>query len=124
MAENLNTALAYWQGNRSEEAYRLWRSAIIESMYMSASPGGFEQLSFYDAIRGEFYRDFADPIGMAGRTLVEGLFGIQPDALHDTLTIHPGFPAEWNYASLQTPDISFDFKRNGNTDTYTDQTIS
>jgi hypothetical protein len=118
LAENLHTALAYWQGNRSEEAFRLWRSAIIESMYLSASPGGFEQLSFYDAIRGELYRDFADPIGMAGRTLVEGLFGIQPDALHDTLTIQPGFPSEWKYASLEVPDMHFDFKRAGTTDNY------
>jgi hypothetical protein len=118
LAENLHTSLAYWQGNRSEEAYRLWRSAIIESMYMSASPGGFEQLSFYDAIRGELYRDFADPIGMAGRSLVEGLFGIQPDALHDTLTIQPGYPMKWNFASLKIPDVQFDFKRNGNTDNY------
>lgn len=118
LAENLNTALAYWQGNRSEEAYLLWRSAIIESMYMSASPGGFEQLSFYDAIRGELYRDFADPIGVAARSLVEGLFGIQPDALHDTLTIQPGFPSAWNYSSLNTPDINFNFKRNGDIETY------
>jgi len=118
LGENLHTALAYWQGSRNEEAYRLWRSAIIESMYLGASPGGFQQLSFYDAIRGELYRDFADGIGMAGRSLVEGLFGIQPDALHDTLTIQPGYPAAWNYASLQTPDIHFDFKRKENTDTY------
>jgi hypothetical protein len=118
LGENLHTALAYWQGNRSEEAYRLWRSALIESMYMSASPGGFQQLSFYDAIRGELYRDFADGIGMAGRSLVEGLFGIQPDALHDTLTIQPGYPVAWNYASLQIPDVYFDFKRTGKTDSY------
>jgi hypothetical protein len=118
LAENLHTALAYWQGNRSEEAYRLWRSALIESMYLSSSPGGFEQLSFYDAMRGELYRDFADPIGMAGRSLVEGLFGIEPDALKDTLTIQPGWPNAWNRASLQTPDISVDFKRTANTDQY------
>src|SRR5436190_1409677 len=118
LAENLNTALAYWQGDRNEDAYLLWRSAIIESMYMSASPGGFEQLSFYDAIRGELYRDFADPIVVAGRTLVEGLFDIQHDALHDTLTIKPGFPSTWDYASLHTPDVQFDFKRTNNTDNY------
>ncbi len=118
LAENLNTALAYWQGGRSEDAFNLWRSAVIESMYMSASPGGFEQLSFYDAIRGELYRDFADPIGVAGRTLVEGLFGIEPDALHDTLTIRPGFPGKWNHASLQIPDVHFDFRRKENTDHY------
>jgi hypothetical protein len=118
LAENLNTTLAYWQGNRNETAYHLWRNALLESMYMSASPGNFEQLSYNDAVRGELYRDFADPIGVAGRTLVEGLFGIQPDALHDTLTIQPGFPIKWNYASLQTPDIQFNFNRNGTIDNY------
>lgn len=119
LGENLHTALAYWQGNRSEEAYRLWRSTLFESMYMSSSAGGFQQLSFYDAIRGELYRDFADGLGVTGRTLVEGLFGIQPNALYDTLTIQPGFPAEWDHASLQVPDIHFDFKRTANTDNYT-----
>lgn len=118
LAENLHAALAYWQGNRSEEAFQLWRSAILESMYLSASPGGFQQLSFYDAIRGELYRDFADPIGMAARSLVEGLFGIQPDVLHDTLAIQPGFPARWEHASLVLPDVHFAFERHGLKDSY------
>lgn len=119
LAENLNTSLAYWQGNRPEEAFHLWRSALIESMFLGASPGNFEQLSFYDAVRGELYRDFADPIGVAARTLVEGLFGIEPDALKDTLNIKPGLPSLWNFASLSVPDISIDFKRKHNTDSYT-----
>lgn len=118
LAENLNTSLAYWQGGRPEEAFRLWRSALIESMFLGASPGNFEQLSFYDAVRGELYRDFADPIGVAARTLVEGLFGIEPNCLLDTLSIRPGFPDEWNFASLSVPDISVDFKRKDNLDTY------
>ncbi|MFD2888679.1 DUF4450 domain-containing protein [Chitinophaga cymbidii] len=118
LAENLHTALAYWQGNRSNEAFRLWRSALLESMYLSASPGGFQQLSYYDAVRGELYRDFADPIGMAARSLVEGLFGIQPDALHDTLMIRPGFPADWEHARLEIPDMTFAFNRKGDTDRY------
>lgn len=112
LAENLHTALAYWQANRPEEAYRLWKSALIESMYLGASPGGFQQLSFYDAIRGQLYRDFADPVGMAARSLVEGVFGIQPNALRDTLMIKPGFPAAWKQASLQTPDIAFTYSAN------------
>lgn len=118
LAENLHTALAYWQGNRPQAAFELWKSALIESMYMSASPGGFSQLSRYDAARGELYRDFADPIGMAARSLVEGLFGIVPDALRDTLTIHPGLPAEWKQAALTVPDIKFSFKRTGAVDDY------
>ncbi|CAM3733640.1 DUF4450 domain-containing protein [Mucilaginibacter galii] len=119
MAENMHTALAYWQGGCVDNAFNLWKSTLLESMYLGASPGNFQQLSFYDAIRGELYRDFADPIGITARTLVEGLFGIQPNLLDNTLTIKPGLPQEWNYASLNVPDIRFDFKRTGTTDVYT-----
>jgi hypothetical protein len=82
-------------------------------------PGNFHQLSFYDAIRGELYRDFADGVGMVARSLVEGLFGIQPDALNKRIVIKPGFPAAWNNASIQTPDISFDFERTVDKEIYT-----
>lgn len=118
LAENLHAALAYWQGGRSEEAFKLWQRALIESMYLGASPGGFQQLSYYDAMRGELYRDFADPIGMAVRSLVEGLFGIEPNAIKNTLFITPGFPKEWNEASLEVPDITMSFNRQSNISKY------
>jgi hypothetical protein len=119
LAENLHTSLAYWQGGQRNAAFRLWKGALMESMLLGDSPGNFDQLSFYDAMRGELYRDFADPIGIAARTLVEGLFGIQPDAMHDTLNIKPGFPSAWNNASLHVPDIDINFARNDNIDNYT-----
>ncbi|MCH5718337.1 hypothetical protein [Niabella hibiscisoli] len=87
-------------------------------MYLSSSPGGFQQLSFYDAVRGELYRDFADPIGVAARTLTEGLFGIVPDALNNQLNIQPGFPSHWKFAELSLPNISFNFKEEGNISSY------
>ncbi|MFT4093853.1 MAG: DUF4450 domain-containing protein [Niabella sp.] len=118
LAENLHTALAYWQSGEDDNAFRLWKSSLIESMYLSSSPGGFEQLSFYDAARGELYRDFADPIGVAARTLTEGLFGIYPNATENQLLIRPGFPAHWKFAKMATPDIAIDFKENKNTTTY------
>jgi hypothetical protein len=121
LAENLHTSLAYWQGGRSEAAFRLWKSALLESMYLGISPANFQQLSFYDAMRGELYRDFADPIGMAARSLTEGLFGIVPDALHGQTLIRPGFPREWNEASIKTPDIKFSFIRKGDIDSYSIQ---
>ncbi len=118
LAEQLHTSLAFWQGGQSEKAFKMWESALIESMYLGASPGGFEQLLYQDAMRGELYRDFADPIGMASRTLVEGLFGIQPDAIAEVLTIQPGFPSYWNEASLEVPDISIAFNRKNKQDSY------
>lgn len=119
LAEMLHTSLAYWQSSRPDDAFRLWKSSLLESMYLSSSPGGFEQLSFYDAQRGELYRDFGDPIGVAARSLVEGLYGIRPDALSDTLTIQPGLPSSWGHASLKIPDVAFDYKRDGDKDIYT-----
>lgn len=118
LAEQLHTSLAFWQGGQSEKAFKMWESALVESMYLGASPGGFEQLLYQDAMRGELYRDFADPIGMASRTLVEGLFGIQPDALAGVLTIQPGFPEKWDQASLEIPDVSIDFKRENKEEKY------
>ena len=119
-AEVMHTALAYFQTNRNEEAFHLLKSSILDGMYLGNSPGNFGQISFYDAARGESYRDFADAIGVASRVFVQGLFGISPDALNRRLTIKPGFPKVWSYASIQTPDVSFRFERgtDGFTDSY------
>ncbi|WP_312075420.1 DUF4450 domain-containing protein [Chryseobacterium sp.] len=111
LAENLQTALAYWQAGRNEDAYQLWKGNLVESMYYGISPGNFEQLSHYDAFRGELYRDFADPIGVASRTLTEGLFGVYPNLLENKISIKPGFPKDWNSAELKLPDWDYQFKR-------------
>jgi len=118
-AENMHTALAYWQSGRNDDAFKLWKSTLLDAMYLGGSPGNFLQISYYDANRYEAYRDFADQVGMASRSLVEGLFGIIPDLLENTLNIRPGLPVEWDHASLKTPDIAFVFKRNGNKESYT-----
>jgi hypothetical protein len=119
LAENLHASLAYWQAGRAQDAFLLWKSALLESMYLGSSPGNFQQISFYDNYRGELYRDFADPIGVAARSLVEGLFGIRPDALRDTLLVRPGLPAAWDSASLTVPDVAFRFRREDRHEAYT-----
>jgi hypothetical protein len=43
--------------------------------------------------------------------LIEGLFGIQPDALKGELSVKPVFPSEWNFANLRHPDFNFSFQR-------------
>ncbi|SMO41524.1 protein of unknown function [Chryseobacterium rhizoplanae] len=118
LAENLQTALAYWQAGRNDEAYRLWKGNLAESMYYGISPGNFEQLSHYDAFRGELYRDFADPIGVAARTLTEGLFGIYPKLLENKISIKPGFPKDWNFSELKLPDWEIKFNRTSKKTSY------
>ncbi|MBV5281244.1 MAG: DUF4450 domain-containing protein [Paludibacter sp.] len=117
-AEVAHTALAYWQVGRNEEGFKLLKSSILDGMYLGASPGNVGQISYYDAARGESYRDFGDPIGTTSRAVVEGLFGIIPDAMNGQLILRPGFPQSWDHASIATPDIEFNFKRSGKTDTY------
>lgn len=109
-AEVMHTALAYFQAGRNEEGFRLFKSAVLDGMYLGDSPGNFGQISFYDAARGECYRDFGDAIGVASRLLIQGLYGIRPDGLNNRVIIRPGFPASWPYASLKTPDLSFQYK--------------
>lgn len=111
LGENLQGALAYWQSGRQDDAFHLWKSNIIESMYHGISPGNFQQLSHYDAFRGELYRDFADPIGVASRTLTEGLFGFFPKLLDGHILIKPGFPDKWDFAEVELPEWSYAFKR-------------
>lgn len=117
-AEVMHTALAYFQANRPEEGFKLLKSSVLDGMYLGDSPGNFGQVSFYDAARGECYRDFGDPIGVASRLFIQGLYGILPDALNNRLLVRPGFPAAWNHASLHTPDIDFDFDQSGKTTRY------
>ncbi len=117
-AEVAHTALSYWQVGRNEEGFKLLKSSILDGMYLGASPGNVGQISYYDAARGESYRDFGDPIGTTSRAVVEGLFGIIPDAMNGQLILRPGFPQSWDHASIATPDIEFNFNRSGKTDTY------
>jgi hypothetical protein len=110
-AEVMHTALAYYEAGRADEAYRLMKGNILDQMYYGASPGNFGQVSFYDAARGECYRDFGDCIGISSRTLLQGLFGIIPQALDGKCIIRPGFPEEWDSASVRTPYLEYKYTR-------------
>ena len=118
VAESVHTSLAYWQANRPETAFALFKGALLDTMYTGLCPGNIGAMTSHDAARGEAQRDFADGIGITARALVEGLFGVKPDALAGELKIVPGFPADWEFASLHHPDFSFDFRRDGNRETF------
>ena len=121
IAEAMHAALAYWQAGWSEEAFALMKSVALDNMYLGASPLNFGQLSYLDAARGECYRDFADPIGVWARALVEGLFGIRPDLLgaEGRVELRPGFPAAWDRAAIELPDIAYRMQRDSGAIRYT-----
>ena len=111
MAEVMHIVLAYYQAGRSEEAYQLLKANILDFMYLGSSPANFGQLSKMDVATGEGYRDFADVTGISSRALIQGLYGITPNALEGECILRPGFPAAWDSASVHTPYLDYSFKR-------------
>jgi hypothetical protein len=93
MAEAAHTSLGFWQANRPETAFQLFKGEILDSMFLGLCPGNLGCMTSHDMARGEAQRDFADACGVNSRALVEGLFGVRPDALAGELKIVPGFPA-------------------------------
>ncbi len=110
-AEVMHTALAYFQAGRNDEGYNLMKANIMDNMYYGQSPANFGQTSHYDAARGECYRDFGDVIGISSRTLIQGLFGIVPNALYGECIIRPGFPTKWDKAQIRTPYLEYKYTR-------------
>lgn len=111
MGENVHTALGLWQAGRSDVAFRLLKSSLVASMFMGISPGNVGSMNYLDVYRRESQRDFADGSGVLSRAVVEGLFGVQPDALGGELLVRPGFPSEWLHATLQHPSIELRYTR-------------
>ncbi len=118
MGENIHTALGLWQAGRADEAFRITKSALLASMFMGICPGNVGSMNYLDVYRRESQRDFADGGGVTSRAIVEGLFGLRPDALAGELVVAPGLPAAWDHASLRHPDATITFQRKGTTDTY------
>ncbi|MGC4030918.1 MAG: DUF4450 domain-containing protein [Tepidisphaeraceae bacterium] len=118
MAEVTHTALADWQAGRPDAAFSIFKGALVDSMFLGQCPGNIHMTSFFDPYRQEAQRDSGDPVGITWRALVEGLFGITPDALKGELTIKPGWSSEWDHASIQHPNVSIQFKRNPGEDEF------
>jgi len=118
LAENSHMALALWQAGMADDAFRIFKGTLLDSMFMGLCPGDFHMTSALDAHRQESQRDFGDPIGITSRALVEGLFGIQPNLIANNIRIRPGFPAGWDRASLHHKDFDLAWKREALRDSY------
>jgi len=119
MGENVHTALGFWQDGRSEEAFTLLKSSLLASMFMGISPGNVGSMNSLDVYRRESQRDFADGNGVTSRAVVEGLFGVRPDALAGELVIAPGWPVAWTEARLQHARVGIDYRREGTSEHFT-----
>ena len=117
-SEVAHTALAYWQAGRRHKAWQLYRGALLDAMLYSNVPGACQGTSIHSGRNAGVASDFSCSVGMFGRVLVEGLFGITPDALAGELLIRPGLPEEWPRASIDTPDVGYTYAYRDGTETF------
>ena len=87
------------------------------------TPGmlAYKMVNTLDSMIGyktECYRDFGDCIGISSRTLIQGLFGIIPEALYGQCVIRPGFPSSWDSVSVKTPYLTYKFTRKDGVERY------
>jgi len=116
-SESLNTALAYYHAGRFERAWRLLK-VCVDSTAKAATPGSISCYAGDDGRQG-IYIDFSDTTSLLPRTVVEGLYGLEPRLDLGRVEWRPRFPAAWPHARLRTDGgFSLQFKREGNATQY------
>jgi hypothetical protein len=108
--DTYHLALAYFQTGLSAEGWSLLRGTFPQQMFFGAVPG--------DLGHPAGATDFNDCFSMFCRAVVEGLFGYSPDLPNNIVRVSPQFPAEWEHASIRTPDYSLKFQRTGASASY------
>ncbi|HEO71291.1 MAG TPA: DUF4450 domain-containing protein, partial [Candidatus Hydrogenedentes bacterium] len=110
--ESLNTALAYYHAGRFERAWRLLK-VCCDSTAKATVPGSISCYGSREGAQG-VYVDFTDASSMFARTVVEGLFGLQPRLDEGRIEWSPRFPRAWETAALDGRGVSVKMWRHGN----------
>lgn len=116
-AENLHLAWAYFRCGMAAQAYEILKG-VVDAHFLCDSPG-----SVGHCMTGSGYSsgaiDFSENPSLVLRTVVEGLFGVRFELLDEKITIAPNLPAEWARARLKIPDITLDYRRQADRETWT-----
>lgn len=108
--DNYHLALSYYKAGLPEDAWEIFRGSFMYSAFDYGIPGNLGD------VRGGI--DFGDCIHPFSRTLVSGLFGYNPDYPNNKVTICPLFPASWDHASIELPDVQIAFNSGNNKISY------
>lgn len=108
-----DTCLAVLAGMKSGDPDIWWPflRTVVGSAFRSEFPGINMGIANSGAGGGD--REDVDSDDPHIHVAVRGLFGIEP-ALHEgRLEICPALPSDWQQASIRTPDVSYEYQRNG-----------
>ncbi len=103
--DNYQLALAYFQTGLADDGWKVLHGTFPQQMLYGKVPG--------DMGHPAGGTDFNDCNSMFARAVVEGLFGYIPDYPNKAVKIAPQFPSDWDHASINTPDVTINYKRSG-----------
>lgn len=112
-AENAHLALVYFKLGLKDEGKKIL-DGIADCYFTGRNPGMAAHIQSARGTSDFGDQDFTDVSSTYLRLVVEGLFGIRINHLDDCVTIAPGFPDEWEHASLILKDIALHYTRRGN----------
>ncbi len=107
--DNFMLAHAYFRSGLARDGWDVLRGSILHTGFNDLVPG-----DSVDLVGGT---DFGDTVHTFTRTLVEGLFGYQPDYPFGKVLIAPQFPADWHKASIRNHDVAIAYEQRNNTHT-------
>ncbi|MBE6689383.1 MAG: hypothetical protein E7588_08960 [Ruminococcaceae bacterium] len=112
-AENAHLALMYFKLGLKNEGKKIL-DGISDCYFTGKNPGmaPHVQSALCTSDLGDL--DFSDVSSTYLRLVIEGLFGIRINNLEGYVYIQPGFPDEWDNASLTLKDIALHYTRKGN----------
>ncbi len=112
-SENAHLALAYFKLGLKEAGKKLL-DGIADCYFTGRNPGMAPHIQSERGTSDLGDLDFSDVSSTYLRLVIEGLFGIRLNYLDDCVYIEPGFPDEWEHASLTLKDIALHYTRRGN----------
>ena len=112
-AENAHLALVYFKLGLKEAGKKLL-DGIADCCFTGKNPGAIPHIQTARCTNDFGEIDFTDVTSTYLRLVVEGLFGIRINTLDGYVHIAPGFPEQWEQASLTLKDIGLYYTRRGN----------
>eukprot|EP00729_Bicosta_minor_P024352 gene24352-8327_t len=104
--DNYALAMAYQKAGLPDGGYQILSGNMRHDQYNFVTPGGL------GASNGGI--DFNDIVHPFARTIVEGVFGFNPDYPNGKVLFAPQFPSAWSTANVSTPHFGMTYN-----DTYT-----
>ncbi len=113
-----DTCLAALAGMKCGDVELWWPylKTAIGSAFRSEFPGINMGISNTGAGGGD--REDVDSVDPYVHAMVRGLFGIEPAIHEGRIDIVPSFPADWREAAIHTPDVSYEYRRDGDRATF------